>query len=71
VDHYIQPLEAILQSPEAHDQLDELDLELAVCQLSGPLQFAWMSGLRVIDHHDCARIVDDFLASNRRADTTA
>jgi TetR/AcrR family transcriptional regulator, regulator of autoinduction and epiphytic fitness len=71
IDHYIQPLEAILQSPEAHDQLDELDLELAVCQLSGPLQFAWMTGLRVIDHHDCARIVDDFLAGNRRADTTA
>jgi AcrR family transcriptional regulator len=71
VDHAIQPLEAILQSPEAHDQLDELDLELAVCQLSGPLQFAWMTGLRVIDHHDCARIVDNFLAGNRRADATA
>src|SRR5262249_49703280 len=66
VDHYIQPLEAILQSPEAHDQLDELDLELAVCQLSGPLLWAWMAGLRVVDHHDCARIVDDFLAGHRR-----
>src|SRR6201987_6084537 len=65
VEHYIQPLEAILQSPEAHHQLDEFDLELAVCQLSGPLLFAWMVGLRVIDHHDCARIVDDFLAGNR------
>jgi AcrR family transcriptional regulator len=69
VDHYIQPLEAILQSPEAHDQLDEFDLELAVCQLSGPLLFAWMTGLRVIDHQECARIVDDFLASHRRTDT--
>src|ERR1700757_4213707 len=39
VEHYIQPLEAILQSPEARDQLDEFDLELAVCQLAGPLLF--------------------------------
>jgi TetR/AcrR family transcriptional regulator, regulator of autoinduction and epiphytic fitness len=71
VDHYIQPLAIILQSPEAHDQLGELDLEVAVCQLSGPLQFAWMTGLRVINHHDCARIVDGFLASHQRADTTS
>ena len=69
IDHHIQPLEAILQSPEAHAQLDEFDLELAVCQLAGPLLFAWMIGLRVIDHQDCARIVDDFLAGHRRADT--
>ena len=71
VDHYIQPLAAILQSPEAHDQLGELDLELALCQLSGPLLFAWMTGLRVIKHQDCARIVDDFLASHRSANTTS
>jgi len=69
VDHYIQPLRTILQSPEAHDQLDELDLELAVCQLSGPLLLAWMTGLRALDHHDCARIVDDFLAGHRRTNT--
>jgi TetR/AcrR family transcriptional regulator, regulator of autoinduction and epiphytic fitness len=69
VDHYVQPLEAILQSPEARDQLDEFDLERAACQLEGPLLFAWMTGLRVIDHQDCARIVDDFLAGHRRADT--
>src|ERR1700747_3411056 len=71
VDHYIQPLEAILQSPEAHDQLDELDLELAVCQLAGPLLVSWMIGLRHIDQQDCARIVDDFLAGHQRADTAS
>ena len=69
VEHYIQPLEAILQSPEAHDQLDEFDLELAVCQLSGPLLIAWMTGVRAIRHEDCVRIVDDFLAGHRRAKT--
>src|SRR5246500_5054545 len=45
VEHYIQPLEAILQSPEARDPLDEFDLDLAVCQLMGPLLLAWMAGL--------------------------
>jgi TetR/AcrR family transcriptional regulator, regulator of autoinduction and epiphytic fitness len=69
VDHHIEPLEAILQSPEAQDQLDEFDLELAVCQLSGPLLLAWMIGLPVIERQDCARIVDDFLAGHRRDDT--
>jgi AcrR family transcriptional regulator len=69
VDHYLQPFEAILQSPEAHTKLDEYELELAVCQLMGPLLFAWMIGLRVMDHQDCARIVDDFLAAHARNDT--
>jgi hypothetical protein len=71
VEHYIQPLEAILQSPEAHHQLNEFDLELAVCQLAGPLLISWMIGLRHIDHQDCVRIVDDFLAGHRRADTAS
>src|ERR1700758_2742107 len=69
VEHYRQPFESILQSPDADTQLDEFDLELAVCQLAGPLLFAWMIGLRVIDHRDCARIVDDFLAAHRLDDT--
>jgi TetR/AcrR family transcriptional regulator, regulator of autoinduction and epiphytic fitness len=67
VDHYRHPFEAILQSPEARAQLGDFDLELAVCQLVGPLLFAWMIGLRVIDHRDCARIVDDFLAATSPA----
>ena len=69
VDHYIQPLRTILQSPDARTQLGDLDLELAVCQLVGPLLFAWMIGLRFIDHQDCVRIVDDFLVAHRRDET--
>jgi TetR/AcrR family transcriptional regulator, regulator of autoinduction and epiphytic fitness len=65
IEHYRQPFEAILQSPDARAQLGELDLELAVCQLVGPLLFAWMIGLRFIDHQDCVRIVDDFLTAHR------
>jgi hypothetical protein len=30
-----------------------------------------MIGLRVIDHQDCARIVDDFLAAHRLEDITS
>src|SRR6201997_2203265 len=71
VEHYRQPFEAVLQSPDADTQLDEFDLELALCQLVGPLLFAWMIGLRVVDHQDCARIVDDFLAAHRLDDTTS
>src|ERR1700757_3486139 len=71
IDHYRQPFEAILQSPQAQAQLDEFDSGLAVCQLMGPLLFAWMIGLRDIDHRDCARIVDDFLVAHRRNDTGA
>jgi hypothetical protein len=66
VEHYRQPFEAVLQSPDAHSQLGEFDLELSLCQLVGPLVFAWMIGLFVIDHQDCARIVDDFLAAHRK-----
>jgi TetR/AcrR family transcriptional regulator, regulator of autoinduction and epiphytic fitness len=69
IEHYRQPFEAILQSPEAQAQLGELDLELAVCQLMGPLLFAWMIGLRFIDHQDCVRIVDDFLAAHWDAES--
>ena len=71
VEHYRQPFEAVLQSPDADTQLDEFDLELAVCQLSGPLLFAWMVGLRVIRHEDCVRIVDDFLNGHRLAKTAS
>jgi TetR/AcrR family transcriptional regulator of autoinduction and epiphytic fitness len=46
-----------------------MDIELAVCQLVGTLLFAWMIGLRFIDHQDCLRIVDDFLIAHRLDET--
>lgn len=64
IDQYRQPFDALLQSPEADAELGEIDLELVLCQLIGPLAFARMTGLRTITHHDCARIVDDFLAAH-------
>jgi TetR/AcrR family transcriptional regulator of autoinduction and epiphytic fitness len=64
VDQYRKPFDAILQSPEARTDLGDLDLELVLCQLVGPLLFARMTGLRNISHQDCVRIVDDFLTAH-------
>jgi TetR/AcrR family transcriptional regulator, regulator of autoinduction and epiphytic fitness len=70
VDHYIQPIATILQSPQARQELGEIDIEFAASQLSGPLLFAWMTGLRAVNRDDCARIVDGFLAEHHRATST-
>ena len=66
VDQYRQPFDAILQSPQARDELDDFDAELAMCQLVGPLAFARMTGLHTMSRHHCERIVDDFLTAHRR-----
>ncbi|CPW37777.1 TetR/AcrR family transcriptional regulator [Mycobacteroides abscessus] len=63
IEQYRRPFDEILHSPETFDQLGELDIELALCQLVGPLVFARMTGLRAIGHHDCTRIVDDFITA--------
>ncbi|WP_292990500.1 TetR/AcrR family transcriptional regulator [Mycobacterium sp.] len=66
IDQYRQPFDALLRSAEARAEFDNFDLELALCQLVGPLAFARMTGLRTMTHHDCANVVDDFLAAHRR-----
>ena len=66
VDQYRQPFDAILQSPQARDELDDFDAELAMCQLVGPLAFARMTGLHTMSRHHCERIVDDFLTAHQR-----
>lgn len=66
VDQYRQPFDAILESPQARDELDEFDVELAMCQLVGPLAFARMTGLHAMRRHHCEHIVDDFLTAHRR-----
>lgn len=69
IDQYRQPFDAILLSAEARAELDDFDLQLALCQLVGPLAFARMTGLRALTAHDCTHIVDDFLAAHRRKNT--
>ncbi len=66
IDQYLQPFDLLLQGPEARAEFDEFELELILCQLVGPIAFARLTGLRVIDRQDCERIVDDFLAAHRR-----
>lgn len=66
VDQYRQPFDAILQSPQARDELDDFDVELAMCQLVGPLAFARMTGLHTMSRHHCEHIVDDFLTAHQR-----
>ncbi|MFN6552232.1 TetR/AcrR family transcriptional regulator [Mycolicibacterium septicum] len=64
VEQYRRPFDEILQSADGRADLGDLDVELALCQLVGPLVFARLSGLRAITHADCARIVDDFMAAH-------
>ena len=71
IDQYRQPFDAILHSLQAREELDDFDVELAMCQLIGPLVFARMTGMRNIDRHDCEHVVDDFLAAHQRAHEAA
>jgi AcrR family transcriptional regulator len=66
IDQYRQPFDAILQSPQARDELDDFDVELAMCQLVGPLAFARMTGLHATTRDHCEHIVDDFLTAHQR-----
>jgi AcrR family transcriptional regulator len=68
IDQYRQPFDALLRSGQARAELDDFDLELALCQLVGPFAFVRMTGLRTMTHDDCANIVDDFLVAHRRSD---
>ena len=65
LDHFRVPFDQILQSHDARTELGEFDPTLALAQLVGPLVFGRLSGLRIVDHQDCARIVDDFLVAHR------
>lgn len=65
LDHFRVPFDQILQSGDARAELGEFDPTLALAQLVGPLVFGRLSGLRIVDHQDCVRIVDDFLVAHR------
>ncbi|MDX1881063.1 TetR/AcrR family transcriptional regulator [Mycobacterium sp. SMC-18] len=61
VEQYRQPFDNILQSADGRRELGDLDVELAICQLVGPLVFARLTGIRAITHNDCIRLVDTFM----------
>ncbi|MBF6214786.1 TetR/AcrR family transcriptional regulator [Nocardia puris] len=63
---YREPFDHILTSPDARAHLGDLDTTFAIIQLLGPIVFARLTGLRSIDHHDCALLVDSFLTAHNR-----
>lgn len=67
IDQYRQPFDVLLQSGQARAELDDFDLELALCQLVGPLAFARLTGFRTMTHDDCTKIVDDFLVAHQHS----
>jgi AcrR family transcriptional regulator len=70
IDQYRKPFDQILDSPGARAELGDFEPTLALTQLVGPIVFARLTGLHTIDHQDCVRIVDDFLAVHQREITT-
>jgi len=64
VEHYRQPFDQLLDSPQARTELCDFDRTLALAQLLGPLLFGRMTGIRTLDRPDCVLIVDDFFAAH-------
>ncbi|MCT7657121.1 TetR/AcrR family transcriptional regulator [Mycobacterium deserti] len=65
IEQYRQPFDVLLDSPQARAELGDFDLTLGLAQLLGPLVFAVMTGIHVIDRDDCARIVEDFYTTHQ------
>lgn len=63
---YREPFDQVLLSAEARAELGNFDVDMALCQLIGPLVFARLTGLRQIGPDQCVCIVEDFLATRRR-----
>ncbi|MCC3317849.1 MULTISPECIES: TetR/AcrR family transcriptional regulator [Nocardia] len=70
IEQYRRPFDHVLTSPGARAILGELDTTFAIIELLGPIMFARLTGLRTIDHDDCTRLVDNFLATHHTAITT-
>lgn len=71
VEQYRKPFADLLQSEEARDTMPGLDVDLAICQLVGPLVFARLTGLHSMGVSDCARIVDDLLTARQHSEPSA
>jgi hypothetical protein len=67
VQRYRAPFDEVLSSVQARAELGELDLDMAISQLVGPVVFARLSGMPRLGPQGCRRVVDDFFAA-RRAD---
>ncbi len=63
IKEYRVPFDEILATPQGRAELGAFDHEFALIQLVGPIVFAHLTGAREIDHDDCVRLVDDFIAA--------
>jgi AcrR family transcriptional regulator len=68
---YSAPFDAILDSPQAAEELDEVDRIQTIALLIGPLILGKMSTVADFDYRACAEAaVDGFLATHARKGTT-
>jgi AcrR family transcriptional regulator len=70
-EQYALPFEAIFDSPEAVDELGEVDRTQAAALLLGPIVLGKLSTLAEFDYTSCVQsAVDGFLATHRRTGQT-
>lgn len=62
VEQYRVPFDQVLHTEEARERLGQVDFDLVVAQLLGPILFTKLATLTPLGPVQCARIVDDFLA---------
>ena len=63
VSQYREPFDELLQSPEAQTELGQLDVDLALAQLVGPVIFAKLIGLPSLGPDARAQLIDDFFTA--------
>ncbi|MBA0124679.1 TetR/AcrR family transcriptional regulator [Haloechinothrix sp. YIM 98757] len=65
IEHYRKPFDTVLADAADQNELDDIDPDIAIAQLAGPLIFNRLVTQQPSDQHFCSRIVDDFLAAHR------
>jgi AcrR family transcriptional regulator len=68
LEHHRSPLAKLLrQGLERGELRDDLDVDIAVSQLGGPLVFRKLISMEPVDEEFCHRVVEDFLLANLAA----
>ena len=65
LEHHRSPLATLLRSGlERGEVREDLDVDIAVSQLGGPLVFRKLISMEPVDEDFCRRVVEDFLLAN-------
>jgi TetR/AcrR family transcriptional regulator, regulator of autoinduction and epiphytic fitness len=65
LEHHSSPLSTLLRSGlERRELRQDLDVDVAVSQLGGPLVFRKLISMEPVDEEFCRRVVEDFLRAN-------